>query len=254
MTNKIEPIFRTKSLKEYTDSKNNLEFICEELVNDSNIIEGIILGIETIDDDSITQYQIFDHAKAYDYVINNYQNDLTTKEILNLHKILMNNIFRLENRGLAGEYRKNKVYIGPRYGLQKGGIYSKLIPKAMNFLNNEIINLDNELEKEKKEHILKNKNKIIDSILKIHNDFEIIHPFNDGNGRTGRLIINWLSLKYLNEFIIIDSNNKKEYYESINHSRPIYCKSYPEIKFYKDRIVKKNFSELFFLNNTNMIQ
>jgi Fic family protein len=48
-----------------------------------------------------------------------------------------------------------------------------------------------------------------------HNRFVQIHPFTDGNGRTARLILNWILMKSRFPPIIIYVKNKQEYYSMI---------------------------------------
>jgi Fic family protein len=59
----------------------------------------------------------------------------------------------------------------------------------------------------------------ISRIAKFHLDFETIHPFCDGNGRVGRVLVNY----QLNQFglppIIIRDTNKKTYYKSFDEYR-----------------------------------
>ena len=67
---------------------------------------------------------------------------------------------------------------------------------------------------------LKNINKYtiaeyITIIAKIHYELTVLHPFNDGNGRTIRALTNWLlRLKGLCP-IYIDSNNRDDYLEAL---------------------------------------
>ncbi len=49
----------------------------------------------------------------------------------------------------------------------------------------------------------------------MHNRFVQIHPFTDGNGRTARLILNWILMKNRFPPIIIYVKNKQEYYSMI---------------------------------------
>lgn len=48
-----------------------------------------------------------------------------------------------------------------------------------------------------------------------HIEFERIHPFSDGNGRTGRLLINFEMLKNNLPPVVIDSNQRSEYFNMI---------------------------------------
>ena len=55
-----------------------------------------------------------------------------------------------------------------------------------------------------------------DKIAKFHLDFEKAHPFNDGNGRIGRVIINYQLQRINIPVIIIRDKDKKNYYEAFN--------------------------------------
>ncbi len=49
----------------------------------------------------------------------------------------------------------------------------------------------------------------------LHNRFVKIHPFTDGNGRTARLLMNWVLLRNRFPPVIIEVTNKEEYYKVI---------------------------------------
>mgnify|MGYP001566321311 CR=1 FL=1 len=86
-----------------------------------------------------------------------------------------------------------------------------------------------------------NKNKYPALILGavIHNQFENIHPFRDGNGRVGRILLNNILIKHNLPPVNIDLKNRAEYYGSLqeyenNHNlKPtieLYLKEYASLK------------------------
>ena len=49
----------------------------------------------------------------------------------------------------------------------------------------------------------------------IHNQFEMIHPFQDGNGRVGRLLLNNILLKHNLPPLNIELRNRAQYYAAL---------------------------------------
>jgi len=129
-----------------------------------------------------------------DYVVTNKKVD--ENFILKMHSILMNGIFKD-----AGEYRKHGVRIvGANVPTANYLSVPKLIKgivKEMNKKNNDIVSL----------------------VTFIHANFEKIHPFSDGNGRVGRLLMTAMLLKSGLAPAIIGQEHKQLYYIFLNKAQ-----------------------------------
>jgi len=97
---------------------------------------------------------------------------LTSRIIKEMHKILLSNV-RGKNKS-PGEFKKEQNYIGSKDTIS----FTPLPPE-----------LTDEYMKNLEEYIHFEDKKILIQIAFIHAQFEMIHPFKDGNGRIGRLLI-----------------------------------------------------------------
>ena len=126
--------------------------------------------------------------------------ELSIELIKKIHQIVFKN-----SKKIAGQFRKagEEVVIKNRLGevVHEGAPQSRVL-----FLLNELI-----------EWYGKNKKKYPGLVLAavVHNQFENIHPFADGNGRVGRVLLNNILLKNGLPPINIDLKNRAEYYASL---------------------------------------
>lgn len=137
--------------------------------------------------------------KAWKYLIK--QDKLNVSIIKEAHKILM------KNKHIASPINQNpikKKYIGDFRDIPVWiGMERKTLPRLV-------------IERLMEEFCI-DLNKLEDNIIPLHIQFENIHPFIDGNGRLGRMIMNWHSVKRNNELIVIYENEKHFYYSLFSH-------------------------------------
>lgn len=147
----------------------------------------------------IEQLEAKNHQAALVFLINYLQskkNRIDETLILKLHAMLMNGI-----RVDAGYYRQHGVRI---VGASVPTANYIKVPSLMKSLS---------------EDIMTRKRDIISHASKIHSKFEKIHPFSDGNGRIGRLILNGMLLQANIAPSLIKQENKQLYYACLNKSQ-----------------------------------
>ncbi|HPT08583.1 MAG TPA: Fic family protein [bacterium] len=179
------------------------------LVYNSNKIEGSTLSEnETADimfdnqalpnKSLIEQLEVKNHQAALQYLFNFLlKNKIINKElILKLHAILMNGI-----RDDAGLFRNHGVRI------IDSNIPTANYLKVPKLIDDLVININQK------------NNDIINLVSHIHGRFEQIHPFSDGNGRIGRLIMIAMLLRKNLAPAIIRQENKRQYYNYLNKAQ-----------------------------------
>ena len=126
--------------------------------------------------------------------------ELSIELIKKIHTIVFKN-----SKSFAGQLRKpgEEVVVKNRFGdtVHEGAPQSRIL-----YLLNELVNWHHKNKKEYPPLIL---------AAVVHNQFENIHPFRDGNGRVGRVLLNYILLKNKLPPISIDFKNRAEYYASL---------------------------------------
>lgn len=181
-----------------------------EMVYNSNAIENstltlketekILLEMEVSKNISLREvFEAKNLARIIEYLRTKSQGTEVSKDtIILLHQMLIGNI----NDNIAGRLRKEGEYV-------RVGAYIAPGPEHIDKIIEEIIS----------EYTSEHDMYFIDKISKFHLDFENLHPFNDGNGRIGRVLIN-LQLKLLGfPNIIIRDKEKQKYYDGFKKYR-----------------------------------
>ncbi|MBI2106124.1 Fic family protein [Candidatus Woesearchaeota archaeon] len=193
--------------------ENRYESFLARFTYDSNAIEGNTLSLKetsyilfdgrTPEGKSLREInEVLNHKKAFDFMLE-YKKDITKIFICKLQSLIVANTLKKDLESQAGRYRDLQVYI-------RGANFVPPNPK--------------EAKKEMKTLLFwysKNKNQLHPLILAayFHAAFESIHPFVDGNGRTGRLLLNFILHKYEFPMINLPNSKRLSYYECLEESR-----------------------------------
>ena len=155
-----------------------------DLTYNSNHIEGSRLSHEQtryiyetntigISDESVNVDDIVEtvnHFRCIDYIIDHAQDKLTEGMIKEIHRILKTGTSDSRKSWFnVGEYKKLPNEVGGNQTCPPGKVHSMLSVLLKSYNSK--------------------KKKTLDDIIDFHKQFESIHPFQDGNGRTGRLIM-----------------------------------------------------------------
>ncbi|MBI4019634.1 MAG: Fic family protein [Candidatus Aenigmarchaeota archaeon] len=185
--------------------ENYYEHFVTEFTYDTNAIEGSTITLQEtgmILFDKVVPKgktlreisEVQNHKDAFDYMLS-YKGDINRAFVLKLHKLLMHNILWKH----SGRFRDIQVYV-------RGASFTPPPP--------------GEVQKQFKHLMLwyrSNKKKYHPVVIAayFHHVFESIHPFRDGNGRVGRLLLNFTLRKSGLPMINIKSRERATYYATL---------------------------------------
>lgn len=177
-TNHIEGSMLTEEQTRYIYETNTV-FAEKESINTNDILETI------------------NHFFLFDYMLDIAKEEISEEIIKKFHEILKRGTIDSKNKWFnVGQYKKIKNEVG-------GQTTSK--PENVSSDIKKLLSWYNSIE-----------NKTINEIIEFHVKFEKIHPFQDGNGRVGRIIAFKECLKNnIIPFIILDKD-KAFYYRGLN--------------------------------------
>ena len=143
-------------------------------------------------------YEIENHKQAFEYLFDNIDNnkDLNIDLILDIHRYLVD---RLQHDAGCFKSSQNAI-VGAEFQTASPSETPYLVRQWIDNTNYRLNNAKEDTE-------------ILEILADTHIQFERIHPFSDGNGRCGRLVLLYLGIKYLNSPLIISKENRAEYME-----------------------------------------
>lgn len=159
-----------------------------------------LLGLT--DKNLLNEYEAKGIAKAELYVFGlDTEIDISTMLVLSIHKTAFEELY-----DWAGKWRNVNVTVG------------QLIPpepaQIIHLMYQFIDNLNFKMS------VSKTQDEIVETLIYAHYEFVKIHPFNNGNGRTGRLLMNLITMKF--------GYKPLELYKREGESRKMYIKAMQE--------------------------
>ena len=178
-------------LVEYTFNSNAIEGNTLTLQETALVLEGITIDRKPLKD----HLEAVGHKDAFLYVLELVKNKVPLSEtiIKQIHTLVL--MDRPKDRGI---YRRIPVRIMGAYHTPPAPI---MVPEMMKKLVAEFT--------KKKLHPIEN-------AALFHLNFEGIHPFVDGNGRTGRLILNLFLMQNGYPPINVKFTDRKRYYDAFD--------------------------------------
>jgi Fic family protein len=182
----------------------------EAFTYDTNAIEGSFVEVKEVKDilqnkgwpkdkskeDIAETYGV---ADAVDY-IRTVDEHISLKLIKKLHQKVFKN-----SKSFAGIFRAKGVEVV--VGDANGNIIHRGAPShQIDTLLKELVRWYNQNKKKCQPIVL---------AAVVHNQFEVIHPFQDGNGRVGRLLLNNILLKHNLPPLNIELKNRTQYYATL---------------------------------------
>ena len=162
--------------------------------------EKILLDMEVARGVSLREvYEAKNLARVIDYILTKSKETEVNRELIFLlHQMLIGGI----DDKIAGRFRGPGEYV-------RVGTHIAPAPEQVEKLIASIIT----------EYTSDMSAYFLDKISKFHLEFETVHPFNDGNGRIGRVLINYQLQRLGFPSVIVRDREKKEYYKSFGDYR-----------------------------------
>ena len=140
------------------------------------------------------------HFRAINYVIDIAEDELTENTIKHMHYILKHDTKDSTLAWFAvGDYKKRANVVGGRETSKPSEVHKHMMTLL--------------------ESYNAKKNVTVEDIIALHAEFEYIHPFQDGNGRVGRLIALKECLRHNVIPFIIEDEKKSYYYRGLSEWR-----------------------------------
>ena len=149
-------------------------------------------------------FEMLDHFEAFEYMMQNTQHPIDEELLKEINRrVTRHTLSYHAPEAVAGEYTTTDMTAGDTVF----GDHKELIARVPKLL-----------ESTEEAIVAANVHPMI-LAARFHGFYEYLHPFRDGNGRTERLVSNYILLRMGHPLLIIPSENRKEYIAALRMIR-----------------------------------
>lgn len=161
-------------------------------------------GVSSFSGDTRTLFEIQNSKYAFEMILKAYENrqEVTEDFLKEIQKTLTQGTYdkrRMDLGERPGEYKRGD-YVTGRYDV---GALAEDVPDEISELLEDMVSVKD--------------SQALIAAAYFHAKFENIHPFSDGNGRTGRLLMNYFMLLHNHPPVVIHEEDRIEYYKALEH-------------------------------------
>lgn len=173
-------------------------------VDDTRILKEQGLAMVPVGRSLLECAEIADHFRAFSYVTSHLNAKFDEVLLRETNRLVTQNTLSYRAPGaVAGEYTTEDMAAGDTVF----GDHETLVARVPNLMAATFRAIESQ-----KEHPM-----IISA--RFHGYYEYLHPFRDGNGRTGRLLSNWILLRAKHPLLIIELKDRERYITALKQIR-----------------------------------
>ncbi len=205
-----ERIVKRMSAKDYLDWHEVL-FSCHSCaiegnsftLDDTRVLQEKGLGMIPVGRSLLECTEIADHFRAFRYITHHIDAPFDETLLKETNRLVTENTlaYRVPD-AVPGQYTTCDMAAGDTVF----GDHKKLISRVPNLMKSTTEALNRDIHP-------------VIVAARFHGFFEYLHPFRDGNGRTGRLLSNWIMLHCGHPIIIIDIKDRAAYIDALRKIR-----------------------------------
>ena len=173
-------------------------------VDDTRELKEKELGMIPAGKTLFEAFEMLDHFEAFEYVMQNTQHQLDEALLKEINKrVTLHTISYRSPEAIPGEYTTTDMAAGDTVFGDHEQLIAK-VPKLLESTEKAIASAA-----------------VHPMILaaRFHGFYEYLHPFRDGNGKTGRLVSNYILLRSGHPLLIIPSEARQEYISALRMIR-----------------------------------
>ncbi len=173
-------------------------------VDDTRELREKGLGMIPAGKTLLEAFEMLDHFDAFEYMANSVNSPLDESLLKEINRRVTQHTLAYRSPGaVPGEYTDTDMAAGDTVF----GDHEKLVARVPALLSST------------EKTIMTGDIHPMIIAARFHGFFEYLHPFRDGNGRTGRLVSNHILLRMGHPLLIVPSEMRQEYISSLRHIR-----------------------------------